>query len=282
MVGEGDRGDPGSMSGAELRLGAVAYHPRIVTIWERFRTYFADAGVPTDYILFSNYERLVDAVLDGTVEIGWNTNTAYVALDHRAGGQTRILGMRDVDRDWATVLVMRKGQWAGSVTELTGRALALGSRDSGHAAILPPHYLAREGLDVESCRLVRFDTDLGKHGDTGDSELHVVRAVAEGEADAGALSAAYFSAFRAESVPAVADLEVVWRSPDYYHCNFTVLDSLDLELSERWSRALLAMDYNDASLRPAMDLEGVRRWHPGDREGYASLQKAMREQALLS
>ena len=74
----------GSMSGTELRLGAVAYHPRIVTIWERFRTYFADAGVPTDYILFSNYERLVDAVLDGTVEIGWNTNTAFVALDHRA------------------------------------------------------------------------------------------------------------------------------------------------------------------------------------------------------
>ena len=77
------------MSGAELRLGAVAYHPRIVTIWERFRTYFADAGVPTDYVLFSNYERLVDAVLDGTVDIGWNTNTAYVALDHRAGGAAR-------------------------------------------------------------------------------------------------------------------------------------------------------------------------------------------------
>jgi ABC-type phosphate/phosphonate transport system substrate-binding protein len=273
------------MSGAELRLGAVAYHPRIVTIWERFRTYFAEAGVPTDYILFSNYERLVDAVLDGTVEVGWNTNTAYVALDHRAargGGGTRILGMRDVDRDWATVLVMRKGQMPGTVAELTGRVLALGSRDSGHAAILPLHYLAAEGLDVAGCRLVRFDTDLGKHGDTGDSELHVVRAVAEGEADAGALSAAYFSAFRAESVPAVADLEVVWRSPDYYHCNFTVLDSMDRELSERWSRALLAMDYDDPSLRAAMDLEGVRRWYLGDRDGYASLRAAMREQGLVS
>ena len=83
---------------------------------------------------------------------------------------------------------------------------------------------------MASCRLLRLNTDLGKHGDTGDSELHVVRAVAEGEANAGALSAAYFSAFRAESVPAVADLEVVWRSPEYYHCNFTVLDSLDREV----------------------------------------------------
>lgn len=270
------------MSGPELRLGAVAYHPRIVTIWERFRSYFGDAGVATDYVLYSNYERLVEAVLEGTVEIGWNTNTAYVALDHRADGGTRILGMRDVDRDWATVLVVRKGQPLASVTELAGRRLALGSRDSGHAAILPLYYLTREGLDVASCRLVRFDTDLGKHGDTGDSELHVVRAVADGEADAGALSAAYFSAFRADSVPAVADLEVAWRSPAYYHCNFTVLESLDHELGERWSQALLAMDYDDPSLRPAMELEGVRRWYPGDRDGYASLREAMREQGLLS
>ena len=46
----------------------------------------------------------------GEVDIGWNTNTAYVALDHRVGGATRILGMRDVDEDWATVIVTRKGR----------------------------------------------------------------------------------------------------------------------------------------------------------------------------
>ena len=31
-------------------------------------------------------------------------------------------------------------------------------------------------------------------------------------------------------------------------------------------RALLAMDFDDPSLRPAMELEGVQRWHPGDRD----------------
>jgi phosphonate transport system substrate-binding protein len=270
------------VSRRELLVGAVSYHPRVVTIWERFREYFADAGVPTDYVLFSNYERQVEAVLAGDVDIGWNTNTAYVALDHRAGGATRILGMRDVDADWATVLVMRKGAELGDVAELAGRTLALGSRDSGHAAILPLHHLAADGLDAaEACELLRFDTDVGKHGDTGDSELHVVRAVASGEADAGALSDAYFSAWRSDGVPEVADLEVVWRSPTYYHCNFTVLDSFDADLGERWSRALLAMDFDDPSLRPAMELENVRRWLPSDREGYRSLTDAMREQGLL-
>ena len=35
-------------------------------------------------------------------------------------------------------------------------------------------------------------------------------------------------------------------------------------------------------LRPAMELEGVRTWHPGDESGYESLRSAMEEQGLLS
>jgi ABC-type phosphate/phosphonate transport system substrate-binding protein len=267
---------------AELKVGAVAYHPRVVTIWERFRTYFTDAGIPTDYTLYSNYERLVDAVADGEVDIGWNTNTAYVTLDHRVGGATRILGMRDVDATWSTVLVRRKGQPLDAVADLEGATLALGSRDSGHAAILPLHYLAGEGLDAErQCTLLRFDTDVGKHGDTGDSELRVIRAVAAGDANAGAICDVFFSAFRAEGVPELRDLEVVWRSPTYSHCNFTVLDTLDHDLAQRWTQALQAMSFDDPGLRPAMELEGVREWLPATDAGYTSLRQAMTEQGLL-
>ncbi|HEU0318182.1 MAG TPA: hypothetical protein VFR49_12675, partial [Solirubrobacteraceae bacterium] len=83
------------------------------------------------------------------------------------------------------------------------------------------------------------------------------------------------AAFRAELVPAAANLEVAWRSPTYYHCNFTALPSLDEELGLRWQAALLAMSYDDPGMRPAMTLEGVKRWLPGDRSGYAALAEAM-------
>ena len=265
-----------SRADAEVRVGAVAYHPRIVTIWETFLEHFEREGVPSDYILYSNYERLVRAVIDGDVEIGWNTNTAFVALEQAAGGEARILGMRDVDARFATVILTRRGETFADPGELAGRRLALGSRDSGHAAILPLHYLREQGLDAaDRCELVRFDTDLGKHGDTGDSELRVLRAVAEGDADAGAIGEPTLAAFRAGRVPALADLEVSWRSPTYYHCNFTAAPSLDEALAQRWRAALMAMDYDDERMRHAMDLEGVKRWLPGDRTGYESLQAAM-------
>ncbi len=267
-----------SRAHADVLVGCVAYHPRIVTIWEAFLEHFDREGVETDYVLYSNYERLVEAVLDGDVGIGWNTNTAFVALEQRLGGEARILGMRDVDAQFATLIVTRRGETFGNVGELAGKRLALGSRDSGHAAILPLHYLGEQGLDAQSdCELVRFDTDLGKHGDTGDSELRVIRAVAEGSADAGALGEPTLAAFRADRVPAVADLEVAWRSPTYYHCNFTALPSLDGSLARRWEEALMAMRYDDERMRRAMDLEGVKRWLPGDRAGYDSLAAAMSE-----
>lgn len=260
----------------EIIVGAVAYHPRVVTIWESFRVYFRDRGVPTDYVLYSNYERLVQAVLEGSVQVGWNTNTAFVALERELGGEAQILGMRDIDADFATVIVTRRNRAFTDAAGLAGRRLALGSRDSGHAAILPLHYLEEQGLPENALgELIRFDTDVGKHGDTGDSELKVVQAVAEGEADAGALGEATWARLRSEGLPAAAELEVYWRSPSYFHCNFTALPSLAPALAARWQEALLAMSFDDPSMRNAMKLEGVRRWLPGDRSGYASLEAAM-------
>jgi ABC-type phosphate/phosphonate transport system substrate-binding protein len=258
-----------------ISIGAVAYHPRIVTIWERFREYFAEAGVPTDYVLYSNYERLVDTLLSGEVDIAWNTNTAYVAAEERIGGDAQLLGMRDVDAEFRTVVAVRRGETFGELAELGGRRLALGSRDSGHAAILPLHWVREAGVEPE---LVRFDTDLGKHGDTGDSEVRVVEALARGDADAGALGDATWVALRADGHPAVADLELAWRSPVYYHCNFTALPGFD---GTAWSEALLAMSYEEPTLRPAMELEGVKRWLPAEKSGYGTLTEAMREQGYL-
>ncbi len=73
-----------------LLIGAVAYHPRVVTVWETFRGYFEDRGLEVDYVLYSNYERLVEALLSGAVDLAWNTNTAFVLAEAKLGGKARI------------------------------------------------------------------------------------------------------------------------------------------------------------------------------------------------
>src|SRR6185503_5320287 len=55
----------GGAMGNSILMGAVAYDPKVVTIWEGIRAYFRDAGVDFDFALFSNYERQVEELLAG-------------------------------------------------------------------------------------------------------------------------------------------------------------------------------------------------------------------------
>src|SRR5665647_2065542 len=93
-----------------LMMGAVAYAPKVVTIWEGFKEYFRQHDFEFDYILYSNYERQVEAQFDGSIAIAWNSPLAWVRADRiaRSRGQlARAVEMRDTDRDLTSVLVVR-------------------------------------------------------------------------------------------------------------------------------------------------------------------------------
>ncbi len=163
-------------------LGAVAYHPKVVTIWEGMRNYFhEEAHQPVEVVLFQSYEVQVLALLGQPgdtlprIDIAWNTNLAYLQADEWSGHVCRAVAMRDTDLGWMTKIVaVTGGPISALCRDLRDRTLALGSRDSGHAAILPVHFLEREGLrEGREYRTLRFNSDLGKHGDTGTSEVEV-------------------------------------------------------------------------------------------------------------
>src|SRR3954449_12321502 len=105
------------------------------------RDYFRHAGVPIDYVLFSNYDRQVEALLARQIDIGWNTNLAWVKVCRRTGNACRALAMRDVDADFKSIFVARTDSGVRSLADVRGKRLALGSADSGQAAILPLEFL---------------------------------------------------------------------------------------------------------------------------------------------
>ncbi len=263
-----------------LIVGAVAYTPNVVPIWEGIRDYFAGSAAEMDFVLFSNYGRQVDALVEGSVDIAWNTNLAWVRTVLQTDGACRALAMRDTDLAFATVLVTRPGTGLRELADLKGRRLALGSRDSAQAAILPVHYLHQAGLDG-AVDLLRIDSDLGKHGDTGRSELDAIRAVLDERADAAAIGITTWEAIgRDELMPGA--LEEFWRSPAYCHCNFTALDRLPTERSDPWVAHLLTMSWDNPAHRQILELEGLRRWVAPQLDGYASLFEAVAQQGIPS
>ena len=182
-------------------LGAVAYDPKVVTIWEGFTAWFAAQGFAFDYVLFSNYEAQAEAHLAGAVDVTWDSPLAWVRtrrLAEAAGRQARAVAMRDTDQDLTSVVLVRTDGAITDVAGLAGATVATGAVDSPQSTLLPLAHLAGSGIDpAADITVQRFDVMVGKHGD------HV-----GGERDAvGA------PCWRARPTRRASSTATTWRSP---------------------------------------------------------------------
>src|SRR6266487_1149492 len=96
------------------KVGVVAYDPKVVTIWEGIKDYFT-------------------------------ANHVYVKVHRRTEGKCGVLAMRDTDVGFTSKIIARAGSGIESIRDLKGKRFALGSRDSGQAAILPEYFLKQNG-----------------------------------------------------------------------------------------------------------------------------------------
>jgi ABC-type phosphate/phosphonate transport system substrate-binding protein len=135
-----------------------------------------------------------------------------------------------------------------------------------------------EGSDYRS---LRFNSDVGKHGDTGTSEVEVVRAVLDGRADAGAIGSPFWETVQKERLVPQGGLREVWSSPAYNHCMFTARPDFDRERERRFVEALLAMSFDNPVHRPILEAEGLRRWLTPRLDGYADLRQAAAQQGFF-
>jgi len=262
-----------------LLIGAVAYTPNVVPIWEGIREYFDEADSAMDFVLFSNYGRQVEALRDGMIDIAWNTNLAYVRAVLQTEGRCRALASRDTDTVFSTVFVAQAGSGLSGTESIKGRRLALGSADSAHAAILPLYYLAEAGVTADQVQITRFDSDIGKHGDTGRSEIDALEAVIAGEVDVAAVGVTVWENIgRGDFLPGA--VELVWQTEHYSHCAFTALDTLSEERYSPWVSKLMAMDWDVPAHRRILELEGLHHWVEPRLEGYASLFAAVEAQGV--
>ena len=251
-----------------LILGAVAYDPKVVTIWDGFRNYFAGQGLDFDYLLFSNYERQVQALFAGQITVAWNSPLAWLQSESIAaagGRRVQALCMRDTDRDLTSLVVVRANGAVRAPADLKGRRVAVGAADSPQATLIPLGFLAGSGLTPgRDFEVLRFDLLAGKHGDHMGGEREAVGALLGGKADAACIIDSNYSLFEREGMFSPGALRVFARTPPYDHCNFTVMaENAESAPVKRFAELLLGMSYTDERVRPLLDMEGLKQWDGG-------------------
>ncbi len=259
-------------------LGAVAYDPKVVTIWDGFKLYFEANGLSFDYVLFHNYERQVEAHFAGVIDVAWNSPLAWVQAQRiatRLGRRAQAVAMRDTDQDLTSVVLVRT-EGPATIADLTGRRIGVGAMDSPQATLLPLLQLAERGLDVhpDHPNVVRHDVLVGKHGDHIGGEREAVRALLHGDVDAACIIDGNLAAFTQEGTVRAGALRVLATTPAYDHCNFTVLDGTATRPLTRFLALLHGMSWGEADTRRLMDLEGLKAWRPGRTTGYSALDRA--------
>jgi phosphonate transport system substrate-binding protein len=268
------------MSGeALLIMGAVAYDAKVVTIWDGFQKYFRSKGFAFDYVLYSNYEKQVEAHVLGQIQVAWNSPLAWLEAERAAkalGRHAEAVCMRDTDLDLTSIILVRAESDIRDLADLKGKKVAVGAIDSPQAKLIPLGYLAAHGLIAgEDFTVVPFDILVGKHGDHIGGERDAVRALIRGEADAACILDGNRLAFTREGTIPSGAARTIAQTPVFDHCNFTVLDDVREDQVNRFRELLFEMSYADAELRPLLDLERLKKWVPGRVSGYAQLAAAV-------
>src|SRR5215471_7855308 len=267
-----------------LVLGAVAYDQKVVPIWEGFKSYFARHGLSFDYVLYSNYERQVEAHLAGHTDVVWNSPLAWIRSERLAQARNQkveAIAMRDTDQDLTSVIVVRADSPIEELSDLKGKAIAVGAVDSPQATLIPLSYLRAKGLtpgvDFE---VIYHDLLGGKHGDHIGGEREAARALIAGRADAACMIDGNHLLFISEGTFPPSATRILAQTDTYDHCNFTAGPQAPRELVAQFRDLLLKMSYADADVRPLMDLEGLKAWRTGRIEGYRALDKAVDEEGF--
>ncbi len=265
------------MAGDAVVMGAVAYDPKVVTIWEGFREWLRQRDLEFDFVLYSNYERQVDDLLAGRTDAAWNSPLAWVRARRAAPGAgvvVRPLVMRDTDRDLRSVVVVPAGSPVTSLADLRGTTVATGAVDSPQSTLLPLDQLRQAGLEPGvDVTVRRFDIGTGLHGDHIGGERAAARALADGEVDAACMIDANHLLFAQEGILGAGTTRFLAATPPYDHCNMTVVG--EGAGIDRFGDLLGSMDYGDPDVRPLLDLEGLHTWVDGRTEGYELLERAV-------
>ncbi len=271
------------MTKKTFTLGAVAYAPKVVTIWEGFREYFLRHEFNFDYILFSNYETQVEALLGGTIDAAWNSPLAHLRSQRMARAQGINLGigpMRDSDQDLSSVLVVKNSSPLQSTTQLRGRTIGFGAVDSPQARLIPLDFLRQSGLtDKPNGQLDfqarNFDLLVGKHGDHIGGERDAAVALINGEVEAAWMIDSNYQAFASEGTLPSGETRILCRTNPFDHCIFTISAATDAETTKRFSQILLDMKWSNPEVRPLLELEGLKEWRAGRESGFSQLERAI-------
>jgi len=262
-----------------VKLGGTASVSHM-EVFRGLETLFRRQGIDLDWVLYSDYDTMVDAFVRGDIDLAWNGPLSYVKIKLQAGDDCRVIAMRDVDVNFTTHFITGSNSGILTVEDLKDRSFAFGRRSSVQAGLLAYSFLKDSGIDPrKDLSLNSFYDD--RQSDTKSDERDVIERVVSGEFDAGAVSQRTMEVMAEEGTLPRDDFRIFWSSPGYSHCCFTSQRDLEPALAAKIESAFLSVTADDPVGKAVLDGEACNHFVPGMEEGWELIEKAAKAEGLI-
>lgn len=262
-----------------VRLGGSATQAHF-DVFEGLEELFRRRGIDLDWVLYSDYDAMVDAFVKGDIDLAWNGPLGYVKIKRLLDKPCQVIAMRDVDIDFVTQFITHAESDILTVEDLPGTRFAFGRRSSEQAGLVPYYVLKQAGLNPDK-ELAHASFYEERQTSISSDERDVVERVGSGEFDAGAVSKRTLDLMAEDGSLSSHPVRVFWSSPAYSHCCFTAQGNLEPQLVGQIEAAFLSITGSDDVERIVLEGEGCDSFVPGEQEGWEIIEEAAVSEGLV-
>ncbi len=250
-----------------LRLSAIPDEDpqELLRKYRPFTDYIArEVGTKVTFIPVVDYAATVEGLAAGRLDIVWYGGFTSVQATQRAKGATRLV-MREEDASFRSVFVARTDSGIRTLEDLKGRTFAFGSVSSTSGHLMPRHFLGAAGVDPER--------DFKKFGFSGAHDATAAW-VAAGRVDAGALNFLVWRKLVDSKRIDTGKTNVFWTTPPYVDYVWVARGGVPAKVRERFTQALLKLDYAKPEDRKIMGLQRTRKFIPARDSDWDGIRRA--------
>ena len=262
-----------------VRLGGTATVSHM-EVFQGLEVLFRRRGIDLDWVLYSDYDVMVDAFVKGDIDIAWNGPLGYVKIKRLLEDSCHVIAMRDVDIGFTTHFIALADSEILTVEDLKGKRFAFGRRSSEQAGLVPYYLLKQAGLNPQK-DLAASSFFEERASLTRSDERDVVERVTSGEFDAGSVSQRTMETMAEDGSLPRDQVRVFWSSPGYSHCCFTTHREMDSGMTREIEAAFLSVTGSDDVERAVLKGEACNSFVPGVPDGWELIEAAALAEGLV-
>ncbi|HVP61637.1 MAG TPA: putative selenate ABC transporter substrate-binding protein [Myxococcaceae bacterium] len=216
-----------------------------------------------------NYAAVVEAMVQGQVDLAHFGGFTFVQANRRAGAVPLVQRARD--REFHSKFITARED-VRSLGDLKGKRFAFGDVNSTSGHLMPAYFMRKEGVDPA---VVDQAIYTGGHDATA-------LAVSERRVDAGALDEAVWERLTKEGKVDPAKVRVFWTTPPFVDYVWAARKDLDPSVMKKVADAFLALDPAKPEDQAILELLSAKgRYAAVDAAAYGPLRDAALREGLL-